>query len=431
MNRTQIIDFINNNLPNNFTKDITPEDLNVVLKVLNNNSFNITSEERNAFNTIYDDGNLVNWNVLPTEVQSALEELVGRIKVIETQNRDANTAYVNLILGNDLTANVGNKKKPFKTLQAALSLVVGSYAKIVYVGSTVKRSQITPTPLQEILSITGRDNVYFDFGGTFQDKLRLSFSNCSHITINLKGCYWENAEPFYNLSFDNCTNVTILGGTLYNTLFPSLHVQNCSKVTMKNTIILAAINNFGCNIENVDCYNCFFKHNGTSTTNTAIITGLNSSFYGCQFNTNTLAIDQGGIFKVYNSKVTGTIMIYNAKCNFENCVIESADVNFSLQQNSSIYLTNCQLKSQIENVQLDTLTGSYQSIIKNCIFDSAISPFKEPFGGVNTINGARVYSINNVYNKAFTPITAGEQRVFEHNKVVLTDLILPNTGTFV
>jgi hypothetical protein len=423
--RAQLYAKILANLPDNTTEQITPATDRAVED----------AEVESCFNLQDDDAKDVNYNPTsinadwlpegdPSEVGEGLDILAARTGV----NLSQDIAYVSNVTTAGITPELGNPLKPFASFGAAISAV-------------------------------GNNSIIKSLGGTFTENINLGTVNNFH--LDLSGTVINGTLS----ALGQNGKITLYGGVINcgsgRVDLGSLTPSNLGPVYLEGGIINGT-GTYAVGIgDGSGIINCIINNTGTY----AIGTGPNESdslgfVINCKI-TSTKGF-QAAALRIVNCRVVCTNVIIEAIANdpcivinsslittgnvyaiegvggnpiglyMYNSYLKSAGITMSISRlgpaATKVFVQGCILIADLDCVYVaggsTTSASGTDYVFKDCTMYAGLSNdiFLEP----STYNGSylgSVRSINNTYNKTFTPNVAA--KVLEYNKVEITGLQEP------
>ena len=412
------------NLPDNTTEAITPATDREVED----------AEVESCYNLLDDDATDVNYNpttsadwgaTVPTEVGDGLDILIKKVST----NPSDNIAYVS-DTGSDVINEyeVGNPLKPFATFAAAIS-AVGNNGIVKSLGGTFTENinlgtinnfhlDLSGTVINGTLSALGQNGKITLYGGVINcgsgrvDIGSLTPSSLGPVyleggIINGTGTYAVgigDGSGIINCIINNTGTYAI--GTGPNESDSLGFVINC-KITSPKGFQAAALRIVNCRVV---CTNVIIE---AQANDPCIV--INSSL-----------ITTGNVFAIEGAG-GNPIGLY-----MYNSYLKSAGITMSISRVSSaatkVFVQGCILIADLDCVYVaagsTTSASGTDYVFKDCTMYAGSSNdiFLEP----STYNGSylgSVRSINNTYNKTFTPNVAA--KIVEYNKVEITGLQEP------
>jgi len=376
--------------------------------------------------------NPADWNINPTQVKQAVDELASRMSTLENTNFSNNVAYVSK-QGSDTIGEyeLGNPGKPFLTIQAAANALPSNNAKLIVDGGGTYTENVTLK--------SSSTNCVFDFGncvinGDFRAQFNPVTNNCMISKLNVIGAtnfdirstflsqvLADTSTFFICLSkfvsrciINSSTNVSTVRtqGLNESKYWDTVSIINTgtgngidrSSYTILNNCFVVA--NTGDAINNeasattiqqiIQVYNSRVKSAGFCVEGENGLTNLlayNTIFYS----SGSDVISQGG------NTLFGTLL------NFENCKFYATGSNDILRMNGTV-----------GSPVIDrTATENYT--FENCLFYTETGfPVREPDAYVGTDAGTTLL-VNCRYNAAtVTPAGAGT-KVTDFNPLQFTN----------
>lgn len=351
------------------------------------------------------------WDTTPNTVQTALDEIVGRVK-----NMGFTNEFHVAKNGDDATAN-GSMDSPFLTIQAALDASEAtsiSTAVVIYVHPGTYTENITITkPLTSVVGAT------------------TTFSNGCHINgsviINPSD---DSLGVFNNLySLENLLISGVSGSssviTFSGTLTGYLNMNNCKIYTSIESQKLLYVSNTNVTPPRVRIFNCNFVSTiGTDVlydvTTNCVLMVYNTRFYG---NTSSAVI----VLRGANSSVV-----------FDGCEI-TGDGDYLVNVISSVLVSfiNCTLigsKLNSSGVNLSstavvTMFGCVISVPTNSSFPTNLTPPAVTTGyAVRGVSGSQ-FTYGNI---VFVPLASiGGTYYWTTNKISSSVNVVASSTTFV
>ena len=436
LTRAQIIAKINLYITTNGNKEITGAQLNEILQDMTDSGFLQLDEIRTALSVSYPNvGNPANWNggFAPATQNLVNDQLAERMSLLETENYSDSVAYVSK-QGNDSTAELGNERLPFLTIQAAANAIPSNNATLIVLGGG--------TYTENVILKNTSTNCVFDF---------------RRCTIN--GDFRAQFNPITN----NCTitNLTITGGAIHdirstylsNILFNTTTFLVCNSTFVSRSIFISSTNVATIRTQGLNSRKyydtCVISNTGTGNAiDRSSYTTLNNCFIeantGDAINNEASAQDVEELIRVYNSRVKSAGFCVDGENGLTNLIAEntifySTGSNIINQGGNTLFGTLLNFKSCDFYVtgSNDVFKMNEDGVInrlatENYTFDMCLFytdtgfPVQEPIN-YNVSDAGQTLLINCKYNAATVTSGGAGSKITNHNPFQFTNYTNFNT----
>ncbi len=380
LTRAQIQTKITNWITTNGDKEITGAQVNEILTDMIDSGFLQLDEVRTAQSVLYQlVGNPTDWNggTAPATQNLVNDELAQRLTAFETNNFSQDIAFVSND-GDDLTAELGNPSKPFKTIKAAWEGSPQNNAVIKVLGGTYSETSLDFTLFQKTNFILDLSSITLT---TSNPTVGLRPQGSSKGAILLHGATLNCA---LRLGSNTAREISVYGGTING--FLDLGEKSYIQGVNINSSSFVAVQS---EIENIEerayLSNCRIVCTSSSfaaifqvsaTFSNCFIQGVNVAYQ--PFSSNT----RYSKFINCTLKTTGassaTIFGANGVLNgiFKQCKIESqggkaVEVGGAANTSTSAFFEDCDIIADTDCVNINSnleRTAATRTTFKRCSF---------------------------------------------------------------
>jgi len=449
-------------ITSNNNKEITGAQLkqildesSVILEDLKDSYFNLLDEPRTALSVSFTALNALDWDVLPTEVKAALDELADRVKTIE--NEPNQTAFETPYQPTSVNSDWLPEGDPTE-VRGGLDILAGRTGvnlsqDIAYVTNSGNNTGITPelgNPLKpydnfgDAINATPVGGTVKALGGAFTEGL--VFVNKNGITLDISGCQLNGrlfyqasnvtiiaygaiitnpgVNPLLGSSSGTHTNFKLFGGTFQGVNGSAISLSNsCKDGTITDATFTSNIEVASFAPDSAEFINCIFTTVSVSKDNivisTASIAELIKPF--CKFVNCEISGGRDGL-AVVNGKAkltAGTRIINNARYGItnqsnvannytleviaESCYIFGATRAINLSHTcDNVRFSECTISSDDDCVyfsETERTTANNNNIFERCsLYAGTGAIFSGTFDVAD--NGNAIVT-NCIYNKAY------------------------------